>query len=285
MVEQSRRLKVSILVPVYNGANFLAEAIDSALCQTTEASIEIIVVNDGSDDRGQTAAIARSFGSRIRYYEKANGGVSSALNFGIKRMTGQWFIWLSHDDLLSDNRVSEDIRRIQSNPAIRVLFCKLAIIDEKGRLSEECKYPIKHITNPREALMLGGVDMGTMTIHRSCFNRVGGFIESNYTTQDVMMTLSLSQHYPFYFNDRATKYTREHPRRGTHTMKEQVKKDCLLLAEFMHKQFTFSDFFPNKAKMTEKEIASGWNWLGRLYRYFGSDVYASECFQNESNAL
>jgi hypothetical protein len=74
------RPRVSIIIPVYNGSNFLAEAIDSALAQTYQ-NTEVIVVNDGSTDRGATRAIAASYGDRIRYLEKENGGVASALNY------------------------------------------------------------------------------------------------------------------------------------------------------------------------------------------------------------
>jgi glycosyltransferase involved in cell wall biosynthesis len=77
--------KVSIVIPVYNGSNYLKEAIDSALGQTSK-DVEIIVVNDGSNDGGQTEAIAKSYGDKIRYFYKENGGVASALNLGIKNM-------------------------------------------------------------------------------------------------------------------------------------------------------------------------------------------------------
>ena len=73
---------ISIVIPVYNGSNFLREAIDSALAQTYK-NIEIIVVNDGSADDGETERIALSYGDKIRYFKKENGGVSSALNYGI----------------------------------------------------------------------------------------------------------------------------------------------------------------------------------------------------------
>ena len=62
--------KVSIVIPVYNGANYLREAIDSALAQTYP-HLEVIVVNDGSNDGGKTREVALSFGDRIRYFEKA----------------------------------------------------------------------------------------------------------------------------------------------------------------------------------------------------------------------
>ena len=75
--------KVSIVIPVYNGADLLSQAIDSALAQTY-FPIEILVVNDGSGDGGATERIALSYGEKVRYFSKANGGVASALNFAIQ---------------------------------------------------------------------------------------------------------------------------------------------------------------------------------------------------------
>ena len=89
---------VSIVIPVYNGSDYLAEAIDSALAQTY-GNIEIIVINDGSSDNGKTREVAGKYGDRIRYFEKENGGVPTALNLGIKEMKGDYFSWLSHDDV------------------------------------------------------------------------------------------------------------------------------------------------------------------------------------------
>lgn len=70
---------VSIIIPVYNGSDYLEEAIESALNQTYK-NIEIIVINDGSTDNGATEMIALKYRDQIRYFHKTNGGVSSALN-------------------------------------------------------------------------------------------------------------------------------------------------------------------------------------------------------------
>ena len=83
----------------------MREAIDSALAQTYER-VEVIVVNDGSTDG--TEQIALSYGERIRYFRKENGGVSSALNLGIKEMKGEYFSWLSHRS--EERRVGKECR-------------------------------------------------------------------------------------------------------------------------------------------------------------------------------
>ena len=267
----------SIIIPVYNGANYLEQAIVSALNQTYDHK-EIIVINDGSNDGGATARIARSFQNRIQYYEKENGGVASALNMGIQKMHGTLFSWLSHDDLISFNRIETDVALFQSDPCTRITFCKLEVIDENSRKIKDCPYPIQSVSNPREALLLGGVDMGTMTIHKSCFERVGGFDEKNLTTQDVIMTLSLSKYFAFVYNPHAVKYTREHSERGTNTMRSQVKKDSLFICDFLYQKCEFEDLFPDMGNMTAAEIASGWQWLGKIYRYFGNEAYSEECF-------
>mgnify|MGYP002733624821 FL=1 len=107
------RPKISIVIPAYNASNYLAEAIDSALAQTYP-NVEIIVVNDGSKDDGATELVALSYGDKIRYFSKENGGSSSALNMGIANMTGEWFSWLSHDDLYLPNKLERQVEYLNS---------------------------------------------------------------------------------------------------------------------------------------------------------------------------
>lgn len=105
--------KISIVIPAYNASNYLAEAINSALAQTY-SNVEVIVVNDGSKDDGATERVALSYGNKIRYFSKENGGSSSALNMGIANMTGEWFSWLSHDDLYTPDKLKKQIEYINS---------------------------------------------------------------------------------------------------------------------------------------------------------------------------
>ena len=126
---------VSIIIPVYNGANYMKIAIDSALNQSYK-NIEIIVVNDGSTDNDETEKIALSYGDKIRYYKKENGGCASALNFGISKMEGEWFSWLSHDDVYFPKKIESQINMIKNfNLDIKntIVICENMVINNVGK--------------------------------------------------------------------------------------------------------------------------------------------------------
>lgn len=176
---------VSIIIPVYNGSNFMREAIDSALAQTYP-NIEILVINDGSTDN--TREIALSYGDKIRYFEKENGGVATALNLGIREMRGEYFSWLSHDDWYAPNKISAEIEALQ-----RIGEKNLAVYSE----CDFVKYPsgeshkVGCLTYGKERAEIGwfAVAMGlisgcTLLIPRVYFEQYGGFDEKVRAVND-----------------------------------------------------------------------------------------------------
>jgi len=193
--------KVSIVIPAYNASNYLAEAIESALAQTYE-NIEIIVVNDGSRDDGATAEVAGRYEGKIRYLEKENGGSSSALNCGISNMTGEWFSWLSHDDLYYPNKLSEQIEYIRSlsiepqEYADHIFFSASDLIDGNGNMirradADQARSMAEHmkklsgnqylVCEPTRYLFHGC----SCLIHKDAFAKVGTFDESLRLLNDV----------------------------------------------------------------------------------------------------
>lgn len=184
--------KVSIVIPAYNASNYLAQAIDSALSQTY-SNLEIIVVNDGSKDNGATAAVAEAYGEKIRYFEKENGGSSSALNYGIQNMTGQWFSWLSHDDLYLPEKVEKQVEWLGKLPPQErektVLFSGSQLIDAAGKTLRRppiaaMEKTARRINSIRDNAWLIAQPTENMfhgcscLIHRSVFAKVGMFDES-----------------------------------------------------------------------------------------------------------
>ncbi|MBN1936395.1 MAG: glycosyltransferase [Anaerolineae bacterium] len=180
---------ISVIIPVYNGTNFLHEAVDSVLAQTW-TDYELVVIDDGSTDG--TWNIIQSYGERVRGFHKPNGGVASALNMGLEKMRGRWFAWLSHDDLWLPNKLARQIEFLHQYPQFRACYTDYFVIDSQGTVLCQVETP----WYPRaQALrvLFGQMYMGgsTMLVERTCFDRVGRFSESLRTTQDVDMWLRL----------------------------------------------------------------------------------------------
>lgn len=186
---------VSIIIPVYNGSNFVREAIDSALAQTYE-NIEIIVVNDGSKDNEATEKICLSYGGRIRYIRKENGGVSTALNLGIKEMKGEWFSWLSHDDKYEPDKIEKQIEALsQYDGNVQISLCECKCINalsqdiynklNKNRFSSSRLIPAEEVL---ENLLVRGCFSGcALLINRNVFEKCGCFNEKLRYSQDLLL--------------------------------------------------------------------------------------------------
>jgi len=222
---------VSIVIPVFNGADYLREAIDSALAQT-HRPVEVLVVNDGSRDGGATEAVARSYGERIRYLAKENGGVASALNLGIEAMRGEWFSWLSHDDLYLPRKLEVQLARAAALPEDAVLFSDYRYVDPSGRPLRDRRIP--RVRSMRVALLAGDPVHGcTVLVPRRCFDRVGRFDESLRTTQDYDLWFRMADHFPFVHVPVVLVLSRVHPAQGIRTISTHRAETQRTLARFL----------------------------------------------------
>lgn len=227
---------VSIIIPVYNGSDFLREAIDSALAQSY-GNIEILVVNDGSRDEGKTEAIAISYGDKIRYFPKQNGGVASALNLGIREMAGEYFTWLSHDDLYYPTKTEEQVKLVEEVGGDVIVFGDFEYIDPQGNyLGTKKTGPGLSCGINYSLIMEGTINGCTVMVPRHCFDKVGLFDESLRTTQDFDMWFRLAAEFQFHHQPQVLVKSRVHPNQGSLTipghMVEQDDLYCLALATF-----------------------------------------------------
>ncbi len=226
--------KVSIVIPVYNGSNYLREAIDSALAQTY-GNIEVIVVNDGSNDGGKTEAIAKSYGEGIRYFYKENGGVATALNLGIKKAEGEYISWLSHDDVYYPHKIEAQISQLASGEKDIVLYGDFDIIDGESKLIGAVKIGYTNPEHFRYALMTRHPIHGcTALIPMRCFDECGFFDESLRITQDYDMWFRMAKKYRFVHMPENLIKSRAHAEQGSHAMNDLRIAECNeLLAGFI----------------------------------------------------
>ncbi len=223
---------VSIVIPVYNGSNYLAEAIDSALAQTYD-NIEIIVVNDGSKDDGATEKVALSYGNKIRYIAKENGGVSSALNRGIAEMRGEYFSWLSHDDLYTPEKIEKQVSLIETEKDI--ILCSGSLMDSDGNFMTHHTKTINKKLRGYELFKeyMHGYALNGLgfLIPKTAFEKAGLFDESMRYLQDLDLWLRIMWYdFRFVCHSDMLVVSRVHIAQQTNTISELFHVDRAKLA-------------------------------------------------------
>lgn len=183
---------VTVLIPVYNGAQYLPVAIQSALDQSYR-NIEVVVVNDGSTDDGATRQAAAAFGDAIRYYEKPNGGVASALNYGIERARGEYISWLSHDDFYLEHKVRKQVEHLSllEEPDV-ISFTAIVLVDENGRVIRPHLVEDRWLQDVVLTVLSTSVNGCATLVSKPLFERVGTFDEGLKTVQDNDLWLRMA---------------------------------------------------------------------------------------------
>ena len=263
-----KKPKVSLIIPVYKGANYMKEAIDSALDQTYD-NLEIIVVNDGSPDGGATERIAKSYGNKIRYFAKENGGVSTALNMAIKNMKGEYFTWLSHDDLYLPNKVEEQIDYLIKHDLVgtkTILYADYALINEHSYLLSE-QHKNHYLLNEYVELSLlsGAINGLTLMIPKRAFDECGLFDESLRCVQDYKLWFDfLKAGYNFIHQNKVFTATRLHLQQTTNVSPVMVSEGEDFWKEVL-------DYY--ESKVSNKIYGSKYMYYNEMHNFFRYTPY------------
>lgn len=233
---------VSIIIPVYNGSDYLEEAIDSALNQTYK-NIEILVINDGSKDEGKTEKIALKYGKKIQYIKKENGGVATALNIGLKRSNGVYISWLSHDDVYYPNKIEKQITIFLQQDIKMLIWSNFDVIDKDSNVKLKFNNAMfKKMSSKYEYIVFTRVHGCTLLIPKSAFEDAGYFDETLITVQDNHMWLRiLKEGYELFHVNEALIQSRQHLKQGSVTMKDIAYEEV-------------KDFYKFVAKILKEEL-------------------------------
>lgn len=214
---KDRQYKIDVVIPVYNGANYIISAITSIEKQTYRPN-KIIVVDDGSID--DTGKLIRHFHSKIplEYIPKKNGGLSSARNIGIIKCTSDYIALLDADDEWYPTKLEEQINifRTSDFSHLGVIYSKYHIINDRGLLTD--KYFISQIDlNIRGWIFNKLLSVNKITgsgsgvlIKRECFEKAGLFDEALSACEDWDMWLRIAQYYQFDYIDKTLVKIRRH---------------------------------------------------------------------------
>jgi len=145
--------RISVIVPAYNMAAFVGQAIESALNQEgIDDSVEVIVVDDGSTD--ESPAVLAAFGDRIRVVRQENAGQEAAVDRGLLEAKGKYIALLDADDIWPPDRLARHIPVLDAYPKVGLTYGDMEVIDTYGNILERSYYETRRIV-PDEGRILG----------------------------------------------------------------------------------------------------------------------------------
>lgn len=168
---------VSIIIPCYNYAQFLSEALESVLAQTY-SDWECIIINDGSHDNTEEKSLEYcAKDPRFKYFYKENGGHSSARNLGIKRSVGKYILPLDADDTLSKDYVKEAVKKIESDENIKIVTGQVQYFGDRDEKVIMPSYDL------RSYLIVNYLSISSL-FRRVDFDKANGFDETMHVFED-----------------------------------------------------------------------------------------------------
>jgi glycosyltransferase involved in cell wall biosynthesis len=190
---------ISIVMPAYNGEDFIAVAVSSVLRQTYP-QFELVVVDDASTDR--TATIVNNYSDpRIRFIQNEhNLGLVANLNKGFRASRGELVCWLNQDDFYYDTKLARQYEIFRSNATLGACFCQKDDVDLNGRLLQRFNPTDIRISEEDHLVQLfGGCYLAapSVMLRREVFNELGGFDSSYSISFDYDIWFRLKKRYEF----------------------------------------------------------------------------------------
>jgi hypothetical protein len=210
---------VSVVIPAYNTAAYIAETLDSALAQTF-TDYEIIVVNDGSPDTELLEQVIEPYRARIRYIRQQNRGLSGARNTALRVARGRYVALLDSDDMWYPEYLASQVAVLEGDPTVDVVYPDALQFGTGGQQRYSERYPLGGDVTfsrvlARECHVYGGVTARTDAIVAA-----GMYDEDIRMAEDLDLWLRiLGRGGRIVYNDRVLAYYRIRP--GSHTASSQ----------------------------------------------------------------
>jgi glycosyltransferase involved in cell wall biosynthesis len=204
-------LKISVIVPLYNGGKYIEACLNSILSQTYD-NFEIIVVDDGSTDDGYLKVhnFCESLPNKVQIFQhsnKENKGIAQTRNLGIAMSTGQLIALIDQDDIWLPEKLSKQIYQLNQNPEAKLIYSKADFIDDEGKIILFDKYksfgkdsrnkPTNHFIRLLNENIIPSI---TVMFYKDCLGRVGYFTEGpRHEYEDWIIWTKIATQYKLTF--------------------------------------------------------------------------------------
>ncbi|MFA5038109.1 MAG: glycosyltransferase [Candidatus Omnitrophota bacterium] len=243
---------VDIIIPVFNGSKYIAEAVESALGQTYIEK-EIFVVDDGSTDN--TKQVLSKYEDKIRYIYQENRGVAAARNAGIQAGNGEYIAFLDSDDIWFPDKLEKQIAVLEKNQLAGFVYCDNYFVDGERRQLEEYYYKVLlkrgHIVS--DLFWSYFIMTPSLVMRRACLNKIGYFNERLKVSEEYDFFLRLA----FWFEAEVVKEKLWERRVYENSLSRQDfildgETDLTILKNFVK---SYPSFARNYKKMIAKRFA------------------------------
>ncbi|KMQ65886.1 glycosyl transferase family 2 [Chryseobacterium sp. FH2] len=253
-------VKVSIIVPVYNVENYLAKCLDSLINQTLQ-NIEILVVNDGSKDNSEEIIqnYVQKYPEKIRAFNKENGGLSDARNFGLDRAAGDYIGFVDSDDYVTST-MFEEMLALAEKHRTKMVICNIQKVDQNGNITQK----LTQIPNMPEKIDLEKNFSVFSDVSYFACNKLfkkelfdGKRFKKGAHFEDIQLipqlllkceTLAQTQSFHYQYLERTDSITKTHTERGL---------DILKAVEDVEYTFRGSNYFHKKKELKNFQIFEG----------------------------
>lgn len=159
--------KVSVIMPCYNDGEYIEEAISSVFSQTYK-NIELIIIDDGSDNERTLDVLGRITGPNIKIVKTNRARPAGARNAGIAKATGKYILPLDADDKIEPDYIEKAVRVLENDESIGVVYCYAELFGERSGKWDLPDYSL-------DKMLLDNIVFVTALFHREDWEKVGGF--------------------------------------------------------------------------------------------------------------
>lgn len=192
-MQNSHNPKLSVVLPVHNGEQYLHEAIESVLSQSFK-DYELIVIDDASTDN--TQGILENYLNKdprvILIKLEKQASLADVLNEGLKVAKGSYIVRMDADDVMYPTRLQEQYHFMRENPAVVVCGGQIDLIDENGESFGERRYPTDTYSLKKNLFIFSPFAHSAVIIRKSVLDEVGGYERGLKKVEDIMLWFVLA---------------------------------------------------------------------------------------------
>ena len=219
--------KVSVIIPTFNRACWLKEAIESVFSQSF-TDYELIVVDDGSTD--DTREMCAQYGDKVRYLFQKNQGSPAARNYGISRARGKYIALLDDDDLWLPDRLKMQVEVMGQDPKLAFVCSSAYAIDEHHNILRQFGLGVSADMCDFEHLILGNFVLHlTVLVRKDIVLEMGGYDHNLKSIQDFDLWIRVAKKHPFVYLKEPLAYYRIHANNISNNLEQALADHVRLL--------------------------------------------------------